>query len=177
MSDGDFTLCRAAISLGSNICPEEHLTAAVRELSRAGDLLKVSQVWESPPAGFRNQANFFNAAVLLAGPFSKDRLKPSVLRPIEDRLGRIRDPENINAPRTIDLDLSIFFSPQSPQVLDDEILTRAFVAVPLAEILPDFVHPETGRTLREIARDLQSTSPEIRLRTDCRLNESVPPTP
>ena len=60
---------------------------------------------------------------------------------IEDAQGRVRTGVR-NAPRTIDLDLIAF----GDLVLDEPELTlphprareRAFVTVPLAEILPDF---------------------------------------
>lgn len=170
MSDHSGMNSQVAISLGSNIRPEQNLPAAVRELRSAGEILAVSSVWESAAVGFPDQANFLNAAVLLATRLPIEELKQTVLRPIEEKLGRVRDPGNVNAPRTIDLDISIFLSPAESLVLDDEILTRPFVAVPLAEVLPDFVHPETGQTLAEIARSFKFPNAELRLRPDCNLS-------
>lgn len=173
MSDSP-PLNQAAISLGSNIHPVENLKAAVGELAKRGRLLKASQVWESPPAGFADQPNFLNAAVLLETPLSAIELKQTVLRPIEDQLHRVRDPRNVNAPRTIDLDLSIFITPGECFVLDEDILTRNFVAVPLAEILPDLNHPETGQTLVEIAAGLEAISPKLVPRRDSDLTAEFP---
>ena len=42
-----------------------------------------------------------------------------------------------NAPRTIDLDIVLF----DEQPLNIEFWAYAFVVVPLAELIPDFVHP------------------------------------
>ena len=171
MSESSGISSQVAISLGSNIRPELNLPAAVRELRSAGEILAVSSVWESAPVGFADQANFLNAAVLLATRLRMEELKQTVLRPIEEKLGRVRvrDPGNVNAPRTIDLDISIFLSPAESLVLDEEILTRSFVAVPLAEVLPDFAHPETGQTLAEIARSFKFPNSELRPRPDCSL--------
>ena len=148
----------AAISLGSNIDPAENLQAAVCELANFGTVQKVSRVWESAPVGFLEQANFLNSAVLLETAMSAAELKQNALCPIEQKLHRIRDPKNINAPRTIDLDLSIFITPAESIVMDDNILSRAFVAVPLAELLPEFVHPATGQTLAQIAQQLKNSA-------------------
>jgi 7,8-dihydro-6-hydroxymethylpterin-pyrophosphokinase len=35
--------------------------------------------------------------------------------------------------------------------MNPEVLERPFVAIALAEIDPDYVHPETGQTLEQIA--------------------------
>jgi 2-amino-4-hydroxy-6-hydroxymethyldihydropteridine diphosphokinase len=175
MSDRAAALNLAAISLGSNINPVENLQAAVFELSRVGTIQRVSQAWESAPVGFLDQANFLNAAVLWETSFSPAELKPSVLTPIERLLRRVRDPSNVNAPRTIDLDLSLFITPEESLVLDAEILTRHFVAIPLAEILPEFVHPHTGRTLKEIAATFASQMREIIPRPDCDLSAGITP--
>lgn len=170
MSDGSALVNLAAISLGSNIRPEQNLPAAVGELRHVGEIRAVSRVWESAPVGFSGQPNFLNAALLFATTFSADELKQSVLRPIEEKLGRVRDPGNVNAPRTIDLDLSIFITPNESRVFDKDILTRNFVAVPLAELLPDFIHPETGQTLSEIARSFGGAKSQLKPRPDCRMD-------
>ena len=164
----------AAVSLGSNIRPEDNLKACVRELAEYGTIRSISRVWESAPVGFLDQPNFLNAAVLLEIELSPEDIKPNIIAPIETKLERIRDPENINAPRTIDLDLSLFITPSESRVLDPEILKRAFVAVPLAELLPDFVHPDAGLTLAEIADSLPG-SRELIPRPDCDLTAEIWP--
>jgi 2-amino-4-hydroxy-6-hydroxymethyldihydropteridine diphosphokinase len=79
--------------------------------------------------------------------------------------------ENKYGPRTIDVDLVLFnrevLDLGRHHIPDPDILTRPFVAIPLAEIAPDYVHPETGQTLRTMAAAL-STSGMIR-RPDIRL--------
>ena len=113
----------------------------------------VSQVWETPPAGTRGP-NFLNAAVLVRTQLSPGLLKSLVLRPIEAQMGRIRT-WNKYAPRTIDLDIVIF----DGQVLDTKLWTQAFIAVPLAELLPDFPGPNGKESLQEIAQHLARSTP------------------
>jgi 7,8-dihydro-6-hydroxymethylpterin-pyrophosphokinase len=74
----------------------------------------------------------------------------SIIRLIEARLGRIRSADK-NAPRTIDLDIVRF----DEQPLNIEFWAYAFVVVPLAELMPDFVHPVCGERLSKVAEQLQ----------------------
>ena len=75
---------------------------------------------------------------------------------IEAELHRVRDPNNRNAPRTIDLDISLWnsealeFGEKPWKVPDEDIIHFAHVAVPLADIAPDYRHPTEGRTLADI---------------------------
>jgi 2-amino-4-hydroxy-6-hydroxymethyldihydropteridine diphosphokinase len=170
---------RAYLSLGSNIKPEFHLPASVGMLSKVGRVLAVSQVWESAPFGYGESSNdqgtqnFLNAAVLLETLLSAQTLCVDAVPTLEARLGRVRDPHDKNAPRTIDVDLSLFnrdvLTIGHRSIPAPDILTRAFVAVPLAELDPDYIHPTADRTLARIAAELAPTfsmrlRPEVALR-------------
>jgi len=162
-------LHRAYLLLGSNIDPEHNLPAACRMLAESGRIIRVSQVWESPPADGSVQANYLNAAVLLATAQSAVDLRRKTLPAIESALGRVRDPRDKFAARTIDIDIALFdrgvLNVDGAVIPDPNISTRDFVAVPLAEIDPDYVHPETGRTLADMAAALGSSA-SLRLRQD-----------
>jgi 2-amino-4-hydroxy-6-hydroxymethyldihydropteridine diphosphokinase len=153
---------RAYLSLGSNIEAERNLPNAVGELARYGRILAASRVWESPALGSHsaNAANFLNAAVLLQTDLSAEAVCDVVVSMIEQRLGRVRDPNDKNASRTIDVDLSLFNEEIRTighhTIPDPEILARGFVAVPLAEVDPEYVHPVVKRRLKEIADELAS---------------------
>jgi 2-amino-4-hydroxy-6-hydroxymethyldihydropteridine diphosphokinase len=111
-----------------------------------------------PPVG-RRAANL-NAAVLLETALAPDEFRRQVIVPIEQQLGRKRDPANKNAPRTIDLDIALwdegsFDFGEKPWHVPDANITRFIhVARPLADLAPGYVHPEDGRTLAEIAAAL-----------------------
>lgn len=162
----------AYLSLGSNIEPEKNLCTAVQLLTQAGTVRAVSCVWETAPAGFLDQPNYLNAAILLETEFTAETLKTTVLQPIEQTLHRVRD-ENPNAPRTIDIDIALFneeiFTLGKRQIPDPDILTRAFVAISLAEIAPQYRHPVTGQTLAEIAGTFDSVREEMLKREDIKL--------
>lgn len=151
------------VSLGSNIRPEENLAAAVRLLRECCRVLAVSAVYRTAPQGDTRQADFLNMAVRLQTPLNAEDFKTQVIGEIERQLGRVRDPLNKNAPRTIDLDISLWddaafdYGEKPWHVPEPDILRFAHVAVPLAELAPDYVHPETGQTLAQIAAGLDSS--------------------
>lgn len=157
------------LSLGSNIDPEDNVKAAVRMLSRLTKLVAVSSVWETAPVGMVNQPPFLNAAIIVQTELTPQRLKSDVLEHIEQKLGRVRQADK-NAPRPIDIDIVLFnrqiLKMGQRRIPDAELLERPFVAIPMAEIAPDYEHPETGQTLREIARDFDVKPGEMRLVPD-----------
>lgn len=172
------TVHRAYLLLGSNIDAAANLPAALRALGAFGTIAAVSRVWESPPAGHADQPDFLNAAVLLETRFPAAELRDGPIAEVERQLHRVRDPHNANAPRTIDVDVALFDSDVGTfgrvRVPDPDILTRAFVAVPLAEIAPEYVHPEDGRTLAEIAAGFDKLAHGLTLRADVRLLRDAP---
>jgi 2-amino-4-hydroxy-6-hydroxymethyldihydropteridine diphosphokinase len=70
-------------------------------------------------------------------------------------MGRIRTGKN--APRIIDIDI-LFFNREiisTPDLLipHPRIPDRRFVLVPLNEIAADFIHPVSGKSIRELLRE------------------------
>ena len=136
------------LSLGSNIEPEIHLLKAVKLLKDYGQVKAASRVWESQAVG-SDGPNFLNACVLFLSHLQPYELKEQVIRPIEAELGRIRYADK-NAPRTIDIDIVLF--DETP--LNIEYWDYAFVAMPLAELVPDFEHPVRHEKLNRVAEQL-----------------------
>jgi 2-amino-4-hydroxy-6-hydroxymethyldihydropteridine diphosphokinase len=147
------------LSLGSNISPEKNLMDAVRLLSNFGDVVAASKVYETPPVGDVIQENYLNAAVLVRSTLSPNKFQQQVIQGIEQDLKRVRT-SNKFGPRTIDIDIILFdqevIQIEHRQIPSDEILERDFVAIPMAEISPNYTHPVTGQKLHEIARSFRS---------------------
>lgn len=141
-------LHRAYLSLGSNIDAENNLPKAIELLREVGEVVSVSSVWESESVGF-DGPNFLNACVLFLTQLQPVELKEKIIRPIEAKLGRIRSEEK-NAPRPIDIDILLF----DDKPLNTDFWNYAFVTVPLAELLPDFVHPVSGEKLSRFAEQV-----------------------
>jgi 2-amino-4-hydroxy-6-hydroxymethyldihydropteridine diphosphokinase len=141
----------AYLSLGSNIEPEVNLRAAVHRLSESGEVQTISGVWEFEPVGTTGP-NYLNTCLVFKSGFSRLDLKENILRPIERQLGRHRSGDKF-APRPIDMDIIIF----DGKLIDADMLSLAYVVVPLAEIHPGFHNPRTGETIRETSTRLRQT--------------------
>jgi 2-amino-4-hydroxy-6-hydroxymethyldihydropteridine diphosphokinase len=151
------------ISLGSNIRPEVNLPRSAIMLNRFGQVIEASTVWETAPVGTTGPS-FLNAAVLFQASHPPTLLKSLVLRRIEIEMGRVRT-FNKYAPRPIDLDILI----ADGEIIEPGIWSRAHLAVPLSELLPDLLHPDTGKKLVQIAEEL--CNPDvIRARPDIKFN-------
>jgi 2-amino-4-hydroxy-6-hydroxymethyldihydropteridine diphosphokinase len=147
----------AFISLGSNIEPEIHLPRAIIALAALGRVVEVSNVYQNPALSSSPQADFLNAAALLETDLQPLEIR-RILRGIEAVLGRVRS-EDKYAPRTIDLDLCLFgdleIESENVTLPDPELLSRAYLAIPMAELAPDFPHPVTHEPLAKIAARLR----------------------
>ena len=139
------------LSLGSNINPKRNLRAAVRQLGGYGMVAEVSSLWESHAVG-SDGPNFLNLCVGFSVALTQAELKQSVVEKIETGLGRQRSDDK-NAPRTIDID--IIMEDGSP--VDQERWSHPYVILPMAELLPDFPHPGTGRPMAEQAIEAQAS--------------------
>ncbi len=160
------------IALGSNIDAARNLAQAVELLGEGLEVLASSSVYESDPVGAPGAPAFLNAVLRVAPTVGPRSLKFGLLRPIERRLGRRRSRDR-NAPRTIDLDLLLYGSEVESAVdltlPDPDLLLRAHVAIPAAEVAGEARHPVDGRTLAEIAAALPS---RLRQRPDVAIDES-----
>ena len=144
------------VSIGSNISPEKNLRGALRRLRKYTTVLALSPVYLTEPRGDGAQGYFLNMAAKVHTHRSPLRFKTEVTDRIETELRRVRDPKNKNAPRTIDLDISLWnsdaleFGEKPWKVPDEDIVHFAHVAIPLADIAPDYLHPIEGKTLAAI---------------------------
>ena len=139
------------ISLGSNIDREVHTRAGIRALrQRFGELI-LSSVYESEAVGFEG-SSFFNMVIALQTGEDVHTVS-AALRQIEDDHGRDRSGPRFSS-RTLDLDLLLYddrvIDEPDLQIPRDEILKRAFVLWPLAEVAPDLKHPQAGKTYAEL---------------------------
>jgi 2-amino-4-hydroxy-6-hydroxymethyldihydropteridine diphosphokinase len=140
---------RAYLNVGSNIQPELNLPKAIQLLREHGQVTEISHAWESKSVGY-DGPNFLNCCILFFTNLHPTELKEQIIRPIEAKLGRVRG-ENKNAPRTIDIDTVLF----DEQPLNTEYWDYAFVAVPLAELIPDFEHPIRKEKMSHFSEQVQ----------------------
>jgi len=141
----------AGILLGSNIEPEKNLILALKLLSEGFGNLRFSSAWESQSVG-SDGPNYLNAAILVETPLDAKAVYQQILRPLENRLGRVRHEDKF-APRTIDLDIVTW----NQDTVDQEIWKSAHAALPTSQLLPYLRLHQTGETLSEIAERLAQT--------------------
>ena len=151
---------RACLILGSNIDPENHLQRAIALLRSECAVEAISGVWESPAVGGKGP-DYLNAAVVVQTELDSQALKVQVLRPMEERLGRVRTLDKY-APRTIDIDIVTW----DADIVDPELWEQAHKAVPAAELTPCY-QSESGEYLEQAAERLAKVWP-IRRRLDLR---------
>lgn len=128
------------------------LQKAMEALSQQASLIGYSQIYETEVwGGVATAGNFLNQILLLHTQMDAMGFL-EVIQRIEERLGRTR--EQHWGDRTIDIDILYF----GDQVWDRPSLTiphpylaqRSFVLQPLAEILPNKIHPILGKTTLEL---------------------------
>lgn len=139
------------VAAGSNVAPERNLERAVEELKREFPGARFSPWYRNRAVGFAGE-DFIN---LVAG---FDTALPvhavlARLHAIESRCGRPREAPRW-APRTMDLDVLLY----GDLVCDEpglklprpDLLKRAYVLGPLAQLAPGVVHPTAGATIGEL---------------------------
>jgi dihydroneopterin aldolase/2-amino-4-hydroxy-6-hydroxymethyldihydropteridine diphosphokinase len=144
----------AFLSLGSNIEPGKNIFEAVRLLSYHVKVLKPSRVYLTEPLLRKSQPAYWNCVIEIETNLEPGKLKSDVLKAIEKKLGRKRT-EDKYASRTIDIDLILYgnsrLSTRDLTIPDPEIRERPFLAVPLHEIEPDLLLPDTSEPIKEVA--------------------------
>ena len=136
-------------NLGAPLTQIHQAVAALQQLPRTR-FIACSPLYASRPMGPSDQPDYINGVAWLDTELTPHQLLEATQR-IELDLGRVRKAERWG-PRTLDLDLLLFGQEQ----LQDDRLTiphygmkdRAFVLVPLFDLVPDLQLP-CGSALRD----------------------------
>lgn len=141
-------MAKIYISIGSNIEAEKNIRLALHALQDHYGKLICSSVYESEAVGFEGD-NFLNLVVSLKTDEDVHTVAKN-LRKIEDENGRDRSGPRFSS-RSVDLDLLLYddliLKEQGLEIPRDEITKNAFVLLPLEEIAPQLIHPESGLTM------------------------------
>jgi 2-amino-4-hydroxy-6-hydroxymethyldihydropteridine diphosphokinase len=121
-------------------------------------IIKVSSLYESEAFGYQSDNLFINAVVKV-----ETQLNPfevlEILMGIEEEMGRIRLQEGYSD-RPMDLDILAvgkeIIDTENLQVPHPRIINRAFVLVPLLEVWPEWVNPQTGVSIETMAKQVQN---------------------
>ncbi|MCC9622955.1 2-amino-4-hydroxy-6-hydroxymethyldihydropteridine diphosphokinase [Thalassospira sp. MA62] len=163
------------IAFGANLptqeygAPSQTLKAALARVSARGDISidQVSSFYETAPVPISDQPWYVNGVARISTDLSARDLLDR-LHEVEAEFGRVR--RERNAARVIDLDLiaygrEILAEDAGIQVPHPRMIERAFVLLPLRDVVPDWVHPVHDRTVDDLIGDLP-TDQEIRKQRD-----------
>ena len=161
-------MAEALIGLGGNVGDvRETLDRAVAALCEApgARLMAQSSDYRTPPWGVEDQPAFVNRCIAVATELAPRALLDRALA-IEQTLGRDRTHERRWGPRRVDIDLlaydDVTLIAPALTLPHRHLLERAFVLVPLAEIMPDRVIAGTrvrDALARLDARGIERLSP------------------
>ena len=150
------------ISFGSNKGHRLHaLQKAIYAIdSQVGDIQAISSVYETAALGFDGE-DFLNMCIGVMTSLPPDELMDALIK-IEEKMGRIRDPESGYQSRVIDLDI-LYYGDQVIQsdrvsIPHPEIQNRLFVLKPLSDIAPQFYHPVLGKDTRNMLQECPDRS-------------------
>jgi 2-amino-4-hydroxy-6-hydroxymethyldihydropteridine diphosphokinase len=154
---------KAFVGLGSNLGEREtQIRMALDDIARLPGtrLVRASSLYDTEPVGEVDQPNFLNAVAQVDTELTARQLLWNLLL-IERRLGRQRSKRW--GPRTIDLDLLLYgdlvVDEPDLKVPHPELARRSFVLVPLVELDPLLVHPQTGETMLSHLSRLKTRPP------------------
>jgi len=145
------------LGLGSNLGNrQDNLNRALDFLSQRMRVGRVSSIYDTEPVGNVNQPRFLNLVCQAYTTLAPMGLL-TLAKGIELKLGRGLGKSNI--PRPIDIDILLYGNQviKTPELIIPHLRLseRAFALIPLAEIAPDLMHPESGKSIRQLLQEIK----------------------
>lgn len=150
----------AVVAIGSNIGDKQNfLNQGLEQIKSNSAIkdLKVSSIIKTEPYGDVEQDDFLNGACIFKTLLTPEELL-SFLQKTELDAGRVRDIHW--GPRTLDLDI-IFYDreiihTENLIVPHYDMANRDFVLNPLNELIPNFIHPVTNKSIFQMLKELNT---------------------
>ncbi len=151
------------LGLGSNLGDREaNLASVLLELPPEVLVRDVSSIYRTTPWGYYDQPDFYNQVISASTTLTPRELLGH-LKQIEKRIGRT--PTFRYGPRQVDIDILFY----GDQVVEEEDLViphprleeRAFVLIPLQEIMPDLILPLSERPIADRVEEIGRSGVEL----------------
>ena len=143
----------AYVAAGSNVRPRECLAKALGMLAREFPGLRASRAFSNAAVGFAGD-DFINLVVVFPAEIPTEALLER-LKAVERACGREPGAPKWE-PRTLDLDLLLHGDRigrvAGKNLPHPDLLTRAWVLGPLAELAPGLIHPVAGERIDDLWR-------------------------
>ena len=155
------------ISLGSNRNPKENLNRAAEMIAEQFTVRSGSSLYQTIDVREDSEGSHYLNQVMeieVEMPYSD---LSAWCKDLESQFGR-QSGDKDNVP--LDLDIIVYngdvFSAGGKQIPDPNLTRYSYIAVPLAEIAPEFRHPATGRSIEDILTALEESGQPIEKLTE-----------
>lgn len=129
------------------------LNEAVNSLLEEMKLVRASAIYETEAWGGESLSPYLNQVLVLQTKMDPEKIL-ACIQQIEHRLGRKRGTKW--GDRTMDIDILYFdeavIQSEVLQIPHPQLSFRKFVLVPLAEVLPDYIHPLEKRSSKDLLK-------------------------
>lgn len=155
-------MTKVALALGGNLGDvRKTFNIAIAQLEENGlKNVRISSSYQTEPVDCPpDTPDFINGAIIGDWPGTAGSLL-KLCRGIEVTAGR-QERHGVNLSRTLDLDIILFgdriICTEDLVVPHPRATTRRFVLEPLFEIAPDWIFPDSGKSVTELFQALQSS--------------------
>ena len=154
----------AYLGLGSNVDARSNISSGIAALRNTFNNVELSPVYQTAAFGFRGN-DFINLVARVETEMSPLQLK-GFLNELEDQHERNRAAPKFSD-RTLDIDILLYddlylLSP-ALNIPRDEILNAAHVLKPLADLVPELLHPVRRKTIIELWRTFPEQDLKMRV--------------
>ena len=150
------------LGIGTNIGnKKKNITDATIIIgSVMGEIRALSSLYETEPWGYESPNTFLNAVIQIETEIEPQKCL-DIAKAIEREMGRVHTKEGYED-RIIDIDILFYddtiYNSGNLTIPHPLIEQRDFVLRPMAEIAPEFKHPISGKTMKNLLHELNKKS-------------------